>query len=524
LMRRYSKYLFCVSQKKKKVLLLKTYSVILKDRKMNDAEFVAKLKKTVVEIVASSIKVSIEKMSMIATDLGIQVDENNTICQNAKERADRIIRGIENIPDYKTKELPLQGKPWKEISKLEKEMCRLKKARKQNIEHYMSELKCQIQNLRMEQGNHRMNEAINQFISGCYSNEQLYFLKWMKITLDSLTRKHLSRLQEQYRDACQNPKEDKERLRDLDNQIASSSLGIQHFMRELSQLYESAHFQGNWNHSPLKELPEICMCLRIRVVTVLGVQSSGKSTLLNTMFGVQFAVSSGRCTKGAFMLLIGVSEEFRSELRCDYILIIDTEGLKSLELAKLADSYEHDNELATLVVGLSDITIVNISMENATEMKDTLQIVVHAFLRMKEVGKKPCCHFVHQNTAEVAVHEKKARERKMFLQQLDEMTQAAAKMEKRGNKKKFTDILEYNIDGSNWYIPGLWLGTPPMAPVNTGYSEEVNNFKDGILDILKKTKVPALDFMLVEMTMLNILPPPIGHKAFVTTGGFQVEN
>uniref|UniRef100_A0A673IPN8 Upregulator of cell proliferation n=1 Tax=Sinocyclocheilus rhinocerous TaxID=307959 RepID=A0A673IPN8_9TELE len=503
---------------------LKTYSVILKDRKMNDAEFVAKLKKTVVEIVASSIKVSIEKMSMIATDLGIQVDENNTICQNAKERADRIIRGIENIPDYKTKELPLQGKPWKEISKLEKEMCRLKKARKQNIEHYMSELKCQIQNLRMEQGNHRMNEAINQFISGCYSNEQLYFLKWMKITLDSLTRKHLSRLQEQYRDACQNPKEDKERLRDLDNQIASSSLGIQHFMRELSQLYESAHFQGNWNHSPLKELPEICMCLRIRVVTVLGVQSSGKSTLLNTMFGVQFAVSSGRCTKGAFMLLIGVSEEFRSELRCDYILIIDTEGLKSLELAKLADSYEHDNELATLVVGLSDITIVNISMENATEMKDTLQIVVHAFLRMKEVGKKPCCHFVHQNTAEVAVHEKKARERKMFLQQLDEMTQAAAKMEKRGNKKKFTDILEYNIDGSNWYIPGLWLGTPPMAPVNTGYSEEVNNFKDGILDILKKTKVPALDFMLVEMTMLNILPPPIGHKAFVTTGGFQVEN
>uniref|UniRef100_A0A8C1I9L3 Si:dkey-204a24.11 n=1 Tax=Cyprinus carpio TaxID=7962 RepID=A0A8C1I9L3_CYPCA len=490
---------------------LKTYSVILKDGKMNDAEFVAKLKKTVAEIVASSIKLSLEKMSMIATDLGIQVDENNTICQNAKERAERITRDIENIPDYKMKELPLQGKPWKEISKLEKEMCRLKKARKQNIEHYMSELKCQIQNLRMEQGNHRMNEAIHQFISGCCSNEQLYFLKWMKITLDSLTRKHLSRIQEQYRDACQNPKEDKERLRELDNQIASSSLGIQHFMRELSQLYESAHFQGNWNHSSLKKLPELCAQLmlngfplelidgdasniplrwigdvlsalnklttphnRIRVVTVLGVQSSGKSTLLNTMFGVQFAVSSGRCTRGAFMLLIGVSEEFRSELLCDYILIIDTEGLKSLELAKLADSYEHDNELATLVVGLSDITIVNISMENATEMKDTLQIVVHAFLHMKEIGKRPCCHFVHQNTAEVAVHEKKARERKMFLQQLDEMTQAAAKMEKRGNKKKFTDILEYKIDGNNWYIPGLWLGTPPMAPVNTGYSEEVN--------------------------------------------------
>lgn len=56
------------------------------------------------------------------------------------------------------------------------------------------------------------------------------------------------------------------------------------------------------------------------------------------MFGVQFAVSSGRCMRAAFMLLIAVSEEFRSELQCDYILVIDTEGLKSLELVKLADS------------------------------------------------------------------------------------------------------------------------------------------------------------------------------------------
>ncbi|KAL0166752.1 hypothetical protein M9458_038596, partial [Cirrhinus mrigala] len=513
---------------------LKTDSTILKDGKMNDAEFVAKLKKAVAEIAADSTKISIEKMSMTAEDLRIHIDENNPICQKAKERVERITRDIKNIPEYKMKELPLQGKPWKEISKLEKEMCRLKKARKQNIEHYMSELKYQIQNLRMEQGNHTMNEAINQFISGlcCSSNEQLYFLKWMKITLDSLIRKLLSRLQEQYKDECQNPTEDKEHLRDLDNQIASSSLGVQHFVRELSQLYECAHFQENWKHTALKKLPEICAQLmlngfplelidgdasnipltwigdvlaalnkltsphnKIRVVTVLGVQSSGKSTLLNTMFGVQFAVSSAKCTRGAFMLLIGVSEEFRSELRCDYILVIDTEGLKSPELE---NSYEHDNELATLVVGLSDITIVNISMENIVEMKDTLQIVVHAFLRMKEVGKKPCCHFVHQNTAEVAVHEKKARERKMFLQKLDEMTQAAAKMEKRGNKKKFTDILEYDIDKNNWYIPGLWLGVPPMAPVNTGYSEEVNNFKDGILDILRKTKVPAQNFVEFE--------------------------
>ncbi|XP_051729226.1 interferon-induced very large GTPase 1-like [Ctenopharyngodon idella] len=513
----------------------KPYSKILRDRNMNDFKFVDTLQKAVVDILADSTKMSIEKMSKIAPDLGILVDENNLICQNAKKKADLITQEITNIPEYKMKELSLQDKLWKELSKLDKEMCRLK-AKKQNIEHYKSELKSQIQKLQKQQGSNDMREAMYQFISGlsCSPDEQLYFLKWMKINLDNLTRKHQSRLDEQYREVCKNPKEDKEHLRDLENEITSSSLGVQHFMRELSQLYESTHSPKNKKHTALKKLPEICAQLmltgfplelidgdasnipltwirdvltalnklttphnRIRVVTVLGVQSTGKSTLLNTMFGIQFAVSSGRCTRGAFMLLIGVSEEFRSELQCDYILVIDTEGLKSPELAKLADSYEHDNELATVVVGLSDITIVNIAMENAIEMKDTLQIVVHAFLRMKEVGKRPCCHFVHQNTADVAVYEKTLRERKILLKQLDEMTQAAAKMEKIGNKK-FTDILEYNIDGNNWYIPGLWLGVPPMAPVSTGYSEEVSKLKDGILNIFKATKVPAQNFMEFE--------------------------
>ncbi|KAI2653080.1 Up-regulator of cell proliferation [Labeo rohita] len=106
---------------------LKTHSAILKDGKMNDAEFVAKLKKAVAEILADSTKISIEKMSKIAEDLEIHVDENNTSLSKCKRKGNRITGDIKNIPEYKMKELPLQGKPWKEISKLEKEMCRLKR-------------------------------------------------------------------------------------------------------------------------------------------------------------------------------------------------------------------------------------------------------------------------------------------------------------------------------------------------------------------------------------------------------------
>ncbi|KAE8277249.1 Interferon-induced very large GTPase 1 Very large-inducible GTPase-1 [Larimichthys crocea] len=299
----------------------------------------------------------------------------------------------------------------------------------------------------------------------------------------------------------------KEEIKDIDRKLSNSSLGTEHFFREMGQIYEASVSlpETDPSRQQLQHLPKLCAQLlldgfplelvdgdasniplrwvsdvlsqlndlvspksKILVVTVLGVQSTGKSTLLNTMFGVQFAVSSGRCTRGAFMLLIRINEDVKKVLNCDFMMIIDTEGLKSPELAQLDDSHEHDNELATLVVGLSDITIINIAMENSTEMKDILQIVVHAFLRMKEVGKKPKCQFVHQNVSDVSAHEKNLRDRKLLLQQLNEMTQAAAKMEKKEENKSFTDVMDYSPDTGNWYIPGLWNGNPPMAPVNAG--------------------------------------------------------
>ncbi|XP_049332189.1 interferon-induced very large GTPase 1-like [Astyanax mexicanus] len=527
--------LVCPSSTKdlQSALVLKPNTLLLvKCKNENDAVFVIKLHETVAKVVKDSQKLCIEKMSAIATDLGIEVDENNATCQNAKKKADSITEGITDISKYKNLELPLQGELWKELSNLEKEECRLKHAGEKNIEHYKTKVQEKIQELRKQQSMNGITRSILLFNSSLNGSqeERSYFLKWMKINLDNLTRKNLTQIEEIYKAECQNSAKDEQRITELENQIANSGLGIEHYFREIGQLYESSPYQ---NH--LKNLPKICAELMlngfplelvdgdasnipmnwvgdvikelnqltkpnntIRVVTVLGVQSTGKSTLLNTMFGVQFAVSSGRCTRGAFMLLIKVAEEYRKELKCDFIMIIDTEGLKAPALAKLPNSYEHDNELATLVVGLSDFTVVNIAMENAADMKDTLQIVVHAFLRMKEVGKKPCCHFVHQNVGDVDAHDKTLRDRKIFLEQLNEATQHAAKMENKGNNKRFSDILDYQPEKNNWYIPSLWLGTPPMAAVNTGYSDEVYDLKQSILKHFKSVKGQAHDFVEFE--------------------------
>ncbi|KAL1023614.1 hypothetical protein UPYG_G00043530 [Umbra pygmaea] len=405
-----------------------------------------------------------------------------------------------------------------------------------------------MEELRKKQQSYEMTDAMKNFINGISSKgtEILYFLKWMRIHLDNLSRQNRSGLKDKYKEIQQNKSEKKEMtdvdnqkqyLFDLNRQNPDCSLGLEHFLRELGQLYESACYlpeespqwkqikhlpglcaqmlldgfsvelvDGDASNIPLKWISAVLTQLhtivssnsKIRVVTVIGVQSTGKSTLLNTMFGVQFAVSSGRCTRGAFMQLIKVNKDLKEELKCDFIMVIDTEGLKSLELAKLEDSYEHDNELATLVVGLSDFTIINISMENSTEMKDILQIVVHAFLRMKEVGKKPICHFVHQNVSDMSAHDNNMRAREELLEQLNEMTQAAARMENKANITKFTDVMVYDPNTSSSYIPGLWYGTPPMAPVNAGYSEAVNDLKKSLIQGFRKCQKTenVLNFMI----------------------------
>uniref|UniRef100_A0A8C6US85 Si:dkey-85k7.12 n=1 Tax=Neogobius melanostomus TaxID=47308 RepID=A0A8C6US85_9GOBI len=509
-------------------LQLKNTNILLKTKTMNDADFVQNVQKTMRSVIKDTgIRMSLEQMASIAHELGICVDEDRPECQKAKQNADAVTEQIEDIPRFKKE---------------------LKKVGSQNIDVYKARLRENKKDLRHKQNSYDISAAMACFINSLsgQSIERLYFLKWMRINLDNLSRKKLSGLREQYKEMSKKS-DNKEVLKRIDVQLSDSSLGTENFIREMSQIYEASLTlsESDLSRKQFQHLPRLCAQLlldgfplelvdgdasniplrwvsdvlaqlnelvspnnKILVVTVLGVQSTGKSTLLNTMFGVQFAVSSGRCTRGAFI------EDMKTNLNCDFLVIIDTEGLKSQELATLENSYEHDNELATLVVGLSDITIINIAMENSTEMKDILQIVVHAFLRMKEIGKKPKCQFVHQNVSDVSAHEKNLRDRKVLLQQLNEMTQAAAKMERKEKYKSFTDVMDYDPDSGNWYIPGLWNGSPPMAPVNAGYSEAVYELKENVIQLLEKCDSSA-NTVLEFHKWIESLWTAVKHENFI---------
>ena len=148
------------------------------------------------------------------------------------------------------------------------------------------------------------------------------------------------------------------------NTVDQINLGIEHFFRELSQLYQISFsipldsyndqvlklplycaqllIEGSaielldgdagtisidWIVAICKNVMDLCQGLKVFVVSIIGLQSSGKSTLLNALFACNFAVSVGRCTRGLFMRLAFIEGSLRESYGFDAFLIIDTEGL-----------------------------------------------------------------------------------------------------------------------------------------------------------------------------------------------------
>ncbi|XP_073731055.1 interferon-induced very large GTPase 1-like [Misgurnus anguillicaudatus] len=323
----------------------------------------------------------------------------------------------------------------------------------------------------------------------------------------------------------QSEKDVQTELERISEELQAANFGVEHIMREIAQIYEScssvkkkktgvqfdfsslpslaaemmisgfplelmdgdaAHVPLIWVTAVLDQLIQKLGDQRVFVLSVLGIQSSGKSTMLNVMFGLQFAVTAGRCTRGAFMQLLRVSEEMKQQLKFDYILVVDTEGLRALELAGRSTRH-HDNELATFVVGLGNLTLINIFGENPSEMQDILQIVVQAFLRMKQVNLKPSCMFVHQNVSDITAGEKNMEGRRRLQKTLDEMTKLAAK-EEVCDEELFSDVIAFNVGNDVKYFAQLWEGSPPMAPPNPNYCENIQELKETIIAQASKSK------------------------------------
>ncbi|PKC70425.1 hypothetical protein RhiirA1_454763 [Rhizophagus irregularis] len=130
---------------------------------------------------------------------------------------------------------------------------------------------------------------------------------------------------------------------------------LAHLEREISRLSmtESSKARAPANYlMVIRELfKHICKKfskLRIFVISILGLQSSRKSTLLNALFACRFAVSVGRCTVGSFYAAIIFGKRF---IRTTYYLsfvLIDTEGLGAPEKMNDPESEKKIESVVTI--------------------------------------------------------------------------------------------------------------------------------------------------------------------------------
>ncbi|KAI2650890.1 Interferon-induced very large GTPase 1 [Labeo rohita] len=171
---------------------------------------------------------------------------------------------------------------------------------------------------------------------------KMFFPKWLSNVLDEHTLGDLSALHHKYNEKWStvlqlNKKHDKSKqlkaeqteLEKISEQLQNATFGLEHIMREIGQIYEScsslnknkkdlqihfssltslaaemmisgfplelmdgdaAHVPVIWISAVLDQLIQKLGDQRVFVLSVLGLQSSGKSTMLNAMFGLQFAV------------------------------------------------------------------------------------------------------------------------------------------------------------------------------------------------------------------------------------------
>nr|XP_033794754.1 interferon-induced very large GTPase 1-like [Geotrypetes seraphini]XP_033794755.1 interferon-induced very large GTPase 1-like [Geotrypetes seraphini] len=531
-----SKPLICLCADKEKIPVCKSRSQVqigIKNR--NEADLINELTMIIKHMLAmlnTDSTFSLDGCVNIACKYAFIIDENDEDCKEGKNIAGELLSLLKKkkLSQVKRHFLPLQGELWHKWCKKDKELTRLREKGNKSIEQYRSDIESEKRAIRNDQLKkafplNNLMRSLLGILNSQTDEVKMYFLHWFKMFIDELSHDYLSKLYDEYNVVWSNMKQEgkhnndmvnkmRERLNFLSSEINYSTFGLEHLLRELGQIYEaldmicnkdenifalpkiaadlmiSGHpielMDGDTAHVPLKWVGDILDKLieklgdkRVFVLSVLGIQSTGKSTLLNAMFGLQFAVSAGRCTRGAFMQLIKVDEKLCQEMNFDFVLVIDTEGLRTLELANKA-TLNHDNEFATFVIGIGNMTLINIFGEIPAEMQDILQIAVQAFLRMKQVKLSPSCLFVHQNVGEITAKEKNMEGRRRLQEKLDEMTKTVAEQE-LCDVTCFSDVIRFDVNNHIHYFAHIWEGDPPMAPPNPSYSKNVQDLKNVIL-------------------------------------------
>ncbi|KAJ8032355.1 Interferon-induced very large GTPase 1 [Holothuria leucospilota] len=211
---------------------------------------------------------------------------------------------------------------------------------------------------------------------------------------------------------------------------------------------------------------------RVFVISAIGVQNSGKSCLLNTVFKTCFPVGSGQRSKGMGFQLLKISESQKKVLKCDFIAVIDTEGIHEPDL-KPFQGTEREISLTAFVMLISDLALLNVAGE--TMENNTANVFVSAAQMVEEItDHKIVTQIIHHLISD-------ARAKQL---QAAEINYLRKRLEKR-DKNNVTLRNKVVIDEDSYYFPPVWMEGDLSK--NNDFCEVGFQLKDSSLKILEQT-------------------------------------
>eukprot|EP00803_Ostreobium_quekettii_P005744 evm.model.scf_2549.1 EVM.evm.TU.scf_2549.1 scf_2549:2895-12562(+) len=469
-------------------------------------------------------------------DSGIMVDYIGPHCS----AADRLLKTVREDSQFKTNSLRLQGHGmWMKWAQTEKQRHAPPFGRELNkfSEDCQRELtRCRDLQRNEVVAHRRTNSTTQKFLTIIASQDELErydSLVQFQVGLGAITAPRLKALNARfvqttaaYQEASDERREIEKKeaaneLRAIAREIDAVSVDNQHFWREVGQMYESwkdtteankmppssailglpglatqhlldgfplelmdgdaRHVMLDWTIAVLRSLHRVVEGGgRVLVVSVLGVQSSGKSTLLNAMFGIQLPVGAGRCTRGVFAQLVPVEGK-----PYQYIMVLDTEGLRSPEHC-MEGSGQKDNLMATFVFGLSDICILNVQGEKYDDLQEVITIALKCLVQLHsfEARGKRVMLANHGMAAPNASEALRKNVHKVF-QEIDDMTaKVYRKLEMEGEAFKFSEIVNFDRNSDIFLFNSLFVGENRfLQKANSQYGYKAHALLNRVLDL-----------------------------------------
>ncbi|XP_072248540.1 interferon-induced very large GTPase 1 [Leuresthes tenuis] len=289
-----------------------------------------------------------------------------------------------------------------------------------------------------------------------------------------------------------------------------TSLAVEHFLREMGLIFELTHISPGSGSQNVLGLPSLAtdlllygvplelmdgdasnipMCwlgcvfaelkrrlpqdqLRTRVLTNLGAYHARNAEVFSALFGVKFSESKGRLCKGVYMVALCVPDDLKEEMECDFLFIIDVEGLCSVSVDNTKNVWTHDNEMATFATGLSDVLLQNIS-PHSDEFETTFTVTVNALLRTKEHGSLPICQLLAQDEG------LNSKLQTSQLSRISEMLQTESEYSENADNQNVKTTV------CTTCVKGPWSNMSVFELVDTQYSKAVLKLKENLFEGLK---------------------------------------